>query len=229
MKSIFHGFSSMFGAVAVLMMSEEQAAGGMPEAAPEGAEGLETAPGCAPARPERIPFPPLQEIGGVFRAIPDASGGVHFDVNLIPMIEKKNADGTTEQVPGLPEWPRLIGEDGKPIPLPWESHNRLTHLALTRDCFDTETGYYLYRAFEAYQKAQAAISNYHDAKTGIQRSVASKEKKVATTMATLNALAGELSPEEQAQVAAVLALLQKRTAGNIGNNPAPETTDAPQA
>lgn len=172
-------------------------------AATEG--GMQAAPGCAAPKPERIPFPKLVNAGGKFRAIPAADGSVHFDVNLVPRIT--GVDGN--EVPGGAPWPRSLDAEGKQVPLPWEGHSRLTHLALTKDCFDNQQGYFLYRAHEAYEKYLTALDNYSDAVNGIKKDQDKKAKKHETVLNGLNEMAATLSDADKQKVAEVMALLAK--------------------
>ena len=183
---------------AVYLMADEIPAGSAPQAST-----LEAAPGCEPPKPERKVFDKLTAAGGKFLSIPAADGSVHFDVSLVPTT--KNEKG--EDVPGLPEWPRSKDANGKAIPLPWEGHNRNTHLALTVDCFDTDAGYFLYRAYEAYEKAVVALDKYTEAKTGVAKNEQRKAKQQEKILSGLTALAEGLSEEDQRKVREVMAML----------------------
>lgn len=187
-------------------MSDEMpvaASGEMPSAVtPE--NGMQAAPGCEAPKAERIVFPKLASAGGVFKSIPDASGAVHFDVNLVPKITVEG-----KEVPGGAPWPRSLGEDGKPIPLPWEGHSRVTHLALTKECFDQPQGYFLYRAHEAYEKFLTALDQYTDSVNGVAVSVDKKAKKTEQIMSGLNQLTAGLSDADKEQVAKVMAMLEE--------------------
>jgi len=194
----------------ICLMADEVATGSMPAAA-DGADPLAGAPGCDPPKPERKVFDKLVAAGGKFKSIPAADGSVHFDVSLVPTIT--NAEG--KAVPGLPAWPRPIGEDGKPIPLPWEGHNRSTHLALTIDCFDQDAGYFLYRAYEAYEKAIVALDKYTEAKTGVVRDEQRKAKQQEKILSGLTALAEGLSEEDQKKIAEVMAMLSAQRGAPI--------------
>lgn len=173
------------------------------EAAP--ANGMQPAPGCEAPKPERVIFPKLQSAGGKFRSIPAADGSVHFDVNLVPKIT--GVDG--KEVPGGTPWPRSVDAEGKPVPLPWEGHSRLTHLALTKDCFDTPQGYFLYRAHEAYEKYLTALDQYADAVNGVKKEQDKKAKKHETVLNGLNEMAATLSDADKEKVAEVMAMLAK--------------------
>jgi len=165
--------------------------------------GMQAAPGCEAPKAERITFPKLASAGGVFKSIPAADGSVHFDVNLVPKI---TVDG--KEVPGGAPWPRSVGADGKPIPLPWEGHSRVTHLALTKECFDQPQGYFLYRAHEAYEKYLTALDQYTDAVNGVVASADKKAKKTEQIISGLNQLTAGLSDADKEQVAKVMAMLE---------------------
>ena len=173
--------------------------------------GMEAAPGCEAPKPERVIFPKLQAAGGKFRSVPAADGSVHFDVNLVPKI--KGVDG--KEVPGGAPWPRSLDAEGKPVPLPWEGHSRLTHLALTKDCFDSPQGYFLYRAFEAHEKYLTALDQYTDAVNGVKKDADKAAKKHETVLNGLNEMAATLSDADKAKVADVMALLAKMRATPI--------------
>lgn len=203
--SKFHMFQSFVAGV-MLCQVDEVAEGTAP------ADGMQAAPGCETPKIERTVFPALTAAGGKFRSIPDATGAVHFDVNLVPMT----TDDKGQSVPGLPEWPRQKDAEGNVIPLPWEGHNRLTNLALVKDCFDQDQGYFLYRAYEAYEKARIALDHYTEAKTGIAKSADKAAKKHATVLNSLNDLAAGLSDADKAQVQAVMELLNKMRSQPVG-------------
>lgn len=184
----------------MFLKADEMPAGASGEAAPATEGGLQAAPGCEAPAPERVEFPALVAAGGVFRSKPDAEGNVHFDVKLVPT---------------LPEFPRSKGADGKDIPFPWEGHKRSVHLALKKDKFDSLEGYFQYRAFEAYEEARTALKQYQDCINGVTKSATTKADKTEKTLSSLKALAAGLSPEQQAQVDMVLALLRQQTAAPI--------------
>lgn len=195
-------------------MSDEMPVAATAEVAPSAVtpeNGMQAAPGCETPKAERIKFPKLVSAGGKFRSVPAADGSVHFDVNLVPKIE---VDG--KQVPGSAPWPRSVGEDGKPMPLPWEGHSRATHLALTKDCFDTTQGYFLYRAHEAYENYLTALDNYTDAVNGVAKASDQKAKKTEQVLNGLTAMAAGLSEADKKKVEEVLAMLANMKNAPIG-------------
>jgi hypothetical protein len=185
-------------------------AGDMPEAAPAPGESnaMEAAPGCETpegATPQgRVPFPALASVGGVFRSEPGADGTVHFDISLLPEV---------------PEWPLSQDAEGKSIPLPWTGHNRTQYLALTRDCFSSNAGYYFYRMHEAHGKFMSARQEFIDARDGVAKEQQNKAKKTANLLNELTSLSAELGGTTD--LAAIMAELQKRMAATAAPAPTP--------
>jgi hypothetical protein len=196
---------------AILLSAEsvgDVAGSEMPVAAEAPTAGMEAAPGCeAPegVKPEgRVAFPALASVGGVFRSEPGTDGNVHFDISLLPVV---------------PEWPLSQDAEGATIPLPWTGHNRTQYLALTRDCFSSNAGYYFYRMHEAHGKFMSARQEFIDARDGVAKEQQNKAKKTANLMNELQSLSAELGGTTD--LAAILAELTKRMAATSAPAPAP--------
>lgn len=157
------------------------------------APAMQTAPGCDTpvevAAPKRIDFPQLVAAGGKFIA------GVHFDLNKLP---------------ALPEWPKQFDANGVEVPLPWLEHSRLKHLALTRDCFDSEAGHKYFLTWERYNKARAAHAELVEASTGASNDASKNLKKFEKLKKEITSLAGILGDTPGIDIQALLAALGKK-------------------
>lgn len=157
------------------------------------APAMQPAPGCdTPAEvsaPKRVDFPPLVAAGGKFVA------GVHFDLS---------------KVPTLPEWPKQFDANGNEVPLPWLEHSRLKHLALTKDCFDSEAGHAYFLMWERYNKARAAHAALVEASTGASTDASKNLKKFEKLKREISALAGLLGDTPGVDIAGLLAALGKK-------------------
>lgn len=214
----FNRFNRLGMIHAVLCMTADT---GATEALPEApadtpSPTMEAAPGSE--KPEgaadtgRIVYPQLAACGGKFRCTPTPEDAtVHFDKTLLPSVGP---------------WPLSKDQDGKDIPLPWTDHSRIKHFALTKECFDSEVGYFYYRMWEAHSKFQDAHQDYVDAVNGVDKAKVSKDKQAAQLAKGLEAMSAELQAAMPGlDIAALLAVIKARQTGaTVPAAEAPTTT-----
>lgn len=164
-------------------------------------DSLHAAPGCD--TPEeatgtsREVFPALIAAGGQFNGLPTNPKGCHFDISLMPE---------------MPVWPEMKDDAGAVIPYPWQGHSRLKHKALTKECFDSEQGYFYYRAYEAYNKALASKQDFTDARDGVERDAAKKTKANEKLLKDIASLQAELGTIPGVDINALIEAIKARNA-----------------